>query len=361
MKVIATGGPCDVAALQNCHVRQFTRARVVTTLLSQSLRRDDAIIGTDGRNPIRGLAVELKAVLKYSILTNRPGSSTQGKLSRCREPRMLRPSQRFLVYGMPLPDISQLLDSKTLISSVSAIVGAIVGGLVTVLRNRVKTLEYTARHDRLAFAVNDARFGAVQVTWNGHNVVNLFSSRVEVENQTTRDLSDLRFKVYTGNETLLLSERPEMPGTAHAVGYTPEYAASLAAAPEAQPTEQQIQTFLHSREYLVPVLNRGQRVVFTYLTSVPGENQGPSVWVDLLHQGVRIQYRQIVPHVHGAPARAALLVGLLASAVTLALASLYISEPWAAGLICLTVGLVAQSIGAMLYRAGVFMKSLVLQ
>ena len=89
---------------------------------------------------------------------------------------MLRPSQRFLVYGMPLPDISQLLDSKTLISSVSAIVGAIVGGLVTVLRNRVKTLEYTARHDRLAFAVNDARFGAVQVTWNGHNVVNLFSS-----------------------------------------------------------------------------------------------------------------------------------------------------------------------------------------
>ena len=262
---------------------------------------------------------------------------------------------------MTLPDVSQLLDSKTLISLVSALVGGMLGGLLTVLRNRVKTLEYTARHDRLAFAVNDARFGAVQVTWNGHNVVNLFSSRVEVENQTSKDLSGLRLKVYTGTETLLLSERPEMPGTAHALAYTPEYAASLAVAPAAQPTEQQLQTFLHSREYVVPVLNRGQRVVFTYLTSVPGGNQGPSVWIDLLHQGVKIQYRSTGPQVHGAPFRAALLVGLLAAVCTLVLASLLISEPWAAGLICLVVGLIAQSIGAMLYRAGTFLKSLILQ
>lgn len=262
---------------------------------------------------------------------------------------------------MTLPDISQLLDSKTLISVVSAVVGGMVGGLLAVLRNRVKTLEYTARHDRLAFAVNDARFGAVQVTWNGVNVVNLFSSRVEVENQSAKDLSGLRFKVYTGNETLLLSERPEMPGTAHALAYTPEYTASLTVAPGAEPTEQQRQMFLHSREYVVPVLNRGQRVIFTYLTSVPGGNQGPSVWVDLLHQGVRIQYRQLGPQVHGAPVRAAILVGLLACVVTLVLASLYISEPWAAGLVCLVVGLIAQSIGAILYRGGLFLKSLVLQ
>ncbi|RYG85865.1 MAG: hypothetical protein EON58_22440, partial [Alphaproteobacteria bacterium] len=140
---------------------------------------------------------------------------------------------------MPLPDISQLLDSKTLISTVSALMGGIVGGLVTVLRNRVKTLEYTARHDRLAFAVNDARFGAVQVKWNDHNVVNLFSSRVEVENQTTKDLSGLRFKVYTGDETLLLSEGSEISGTTHVLAYTPVYAASLAVPLAAQPTEQQ--------------------------------------------------------------------------------------------------------------------------
>jgi hypothetical protein len=261
---------------------------------------------------------------------------------------------------MNLPDFGQLIDNKLLLSALSAVAGGFIGNLVAVLRGRVKTLEYTVAHDRIALSADDAIFGSIQVIWQSHNVTNLFTSRVELANQTGSDLTDLKIKVYTGT-TLLLGQRTEIPGTTHILKFTDDFEGQLRIAPGRTPTAEQFNLYNHSREYLVPVLNRGQRVVLTYLTTVPSGTEGPSVWLDTLHKGVRVRYQPLVPQVHGVPIKIAVAVGLAAAIATLALASIFLTEPWAAATVCLLVGLIAQSIGAWLYRAYLFVKSLIIR
>lgn len=62
---------------------------------------------------------------------------------------------------MPLPDIQQLLDSKLLLAGLSPVGGGLIGNLIAVLRNRVKTLEYTVSHDRVGVSADDPVFGSV--------------------------------------------------------------------------------------------------------------------------------------------------------------------------------------------------------
>jgi hypothetical protein len=221
---------------------------------------------------------------------------------------------------MNLPDIKQLFESKTFMSLLSLVGGGLVGNLIAVLRNRVKTIEYTVNHERIAFSADDAIFGSIRVTWQNLNVTNLFSSQITLENQTGRDFTNLKVKIYTG-ETLLLSERTEISGTTYILQWSYEFQQQLNVPQGATPTEQQFNIYNHSREYVVPILNRGQRAIMTYLTTVPKGTEAPAVWLDILHEGVRVQYRQAVPQVHGVPVRLALSFGLVTCLAVLILSS----------------------------------------
>ncbi|OGB81692.1 MAG: hypothetical protein A2496_14200 [Burkholderiales bacterium RIFOXYC12_FULL_60_6] len=265
-----------------------------------------------------------------------------------------------LAILMPLPDFSQLFENKALLSALSAVGGGLIGNLIAVLRSRVKTMEYTVHHDRVGFSADDQVFGAIRVTWQNHDVTNLFSSRVTLENQTGKDFTNIKVKVYTG-DTLLLGERTEIPGTTYILKWTDDFQQQLRVLPGDVPSEQQFNTYNHSREYVVPVLNRGQRVVMTYLTTVPAGGQGPAIWLDMLHEGVKVQHRQVVPQVHGVPIRLAISVGLVVCVAVLAVASVAFTEPWAAAAVCMTFGLFAQSIGAFVYRGLRLLKALVVR
>ncbi len=261
---------------------------------------------------------------------------------------------------MTLPDIQQLLDSKLLVSGISLLAGALLGNFIAAYRSRIKILEYTVTHDRIGLSADDAIFGNVRVTWQGHEVTNLYSSVVTVLNGTTVDYTNLKLKVYTGS-TLLLTERTEISGTTHILHWTPEYAALLQIPADGVPTDQQFNTHRHSREYHIPVLNRGQRAVMHFLTTVPNRNEKPAIWADLLHPGAQIQFRLLTQQIHGVPVRLALPLGLLASLFVLVGVSFLLNEVWAAALIAMVVGLVAQSIGAWIYRGIRFLKQIVLR
>ncbi len=250
---------------------------------------------------------------------------------------------------MDLSRLRELIDNRYLLSSGSAIIGAIMTRLVAVLRGRVKVIEYTVSHDRVALSAEDALFGNVQVTWHGTPVVNLYMSTVEIRNDTTRDFADLTFRVYTG-DTLLLTEKADIPGSVYLPSYTPAFARSIEVAPGQQPTDQQFNTFRHNREYAVRVLNRGQRVVLRYLTSMPVATSSPSVWVDIAHPGVTIVFRPSLPAIHGVAVKLALPIGLLVCMATIVLVGSMVHNIWMAACLAMFVGLIAQSIGALAYR-----------
>lgn len=159
----------------------------------------------------------------------------------------------------------------------------------------------------------------------------------------------------------MLGERTEIPGTTYILKWTDDYQKLVQVSPGNEPTEQQIDTYNHSREYIVPVLNRGQRVVMTYLTTVPGGVQAPGAWLDMLHEGAKVQYRQVVPQIHGVPVRLAISVGIVVCLAVLVVASYTITEPWAAAAVCMVFGLFAQSVGAFMYHGLRFIKALVVR
>ena len=97
------------------------------------------------------------------------------------------------------------------------------------------------------------------------------------------------------------------------------------------------------------------------LTTVQNGINGPSVWLDILHEGVQVQFRQTVPQVHGVPIRLALSIGLITCLVVLVLSGMFISEAWVAAVICMICGLFAQIIGAFIYRVFRLLKALVVR
>lgn len=243
-------------------------------------------------------------------------------------------------------DLIPLLNSKLSLF----VLGGLLGGLLTHLRRRVRTLEYTVHHDRVAIAADDNVFGAVRVTWQGHDVTNLFTSTVTVHNTTQNDYENLKLTAYTADDTILLTQFTQVPGTSYILRFSAEFEAQLNIPDGQQPTEQQLETYRHRREYVVPVLNRGQTAVIRFLTTVPPGRNGPSVWVDMLHAGLRITYRPNIPHVHGVPLRYALWAGLVASVAALVFSGLFVANVWLAASLCLLVGLAAQLVGAHIYR-----------
>ena len=255
----------------------------------------------------------------------------------------------------PMPTFLELLESKITLSAVSAVLGALFWNYVAWSRGRVRVLDYTVTHDRVGVSAADTVLGDIAVTWGGTPVANLFLTTVTLENNTSSNLTDLMFKTWTGNDTFLLNERREVMGSTFHPNYTPEYAASLATPTGEAPTSEQNQIYWHNREYHLPVFNRNQRAIFRYLTTAPQNTDGPGVWADMQHRGVRVEFRPVGPRVHGVPLNYAMGAGLAAAVLTLAVAVGSGVPTWVAAAACLLVGLVAQSVGAGLYRVGRFL------
>ncbi|MFZ3321350.1 MAG: hypothetical protein WA190_03195 [Usitatibacter sp.] len=229
--------------------------------------------------------------------------------------------------------------------------GSAITGALAYARRNLRTLEYTVRHDRVGITANDVNLGSVSVTWQGHQVDNLWITNIHLTNPTWQDFTNLSVTAYTREETILLNQYAEVTGTTKVLVWTQEFAALISVPAGQEATEAQLNILRHKREFTVPVLNRGQTIVIRFLTTVPGKPQGPTVWVDLVHPGVRVEYRKIEPMMHNVPVRITFPVGLLAAIGILIACALYVEPPWLGATIAFVVGAFAQSIGALLYKA----------
>lgn len=246
--------------------------------------------------------------------------------------------------------LTEFFQRPFVISAMSGLAGFVLASLVNLLRSRIKDLEYTATHLKIALSAEDQIFGAVRVTWQNTEVRNLYLSTIELTNSTTSDLQDFTFKIFTGDETLLLSEKTGIPGSSYIVHWDPAFAAKLAVVEGDTPTPAQFETYRHTREYLVPTLNRSQSVKIEVLTTVPNGELGPSVWADCLHSGVRVRHVQVENSTLGVPTRFAQPLGLLAAIAVTVAATYSISSVGVIATISCAVGMIAILLGALIVR-----------
>lgn len=175
--------------------------------------------------------------------------------------------------------------------------GLIGAQILRVIRKRRALFTYHAVHNRVAMSAEDAIYGRVKVTWNENPVAHLFLSSIELTNQSARDFSDMTIKVFAAN-TDLLTQNTTNIGTTQPVDFTKKYQQAIDVPDGMQPTESQFHLWNSGREYFVPVINRGQKLQFAFLNA-PKSDEGPAIWLEIVHKGVKCKYREDQPLFHG--------------------------------------------------------------
>ena len=124
----------------------------------------------------------------------------------------------------------------------------------------------------------------------------------------------------------------------------------LAVQTGSEPSQAQWDLFARQRDYLVPILNRGQVLRLTFLNAALGEKQ-PSLWLDVLHKGLRLKFRVVHNEFWGVPQPAAALLGTAVGFVFLAVVIGLVDTVWLAATLSLLYGLVVLVPGALLIKA----------
>lgn len=228
-----------------------------------------------------------------------------------------------------------------------------LGGMfVTILTQQVLAkrglLTYFVRHNLVGLSTDDLVFGSVRVTWNDNPVANLFSSSVELVNQSMQDYENVVVRAFS-NDTVLLTEKTEIVGTARILEWAPEFLQQLYVKPGEKATQAQMELHGRQRDYVIPVLNRGEAVRLHFLNAAKTTNQ-PTIWLDVLHKGVKLEFRVPQGEVMGVNLQSASLAGIALGFILLGVLVSSIEKVWVAALVSLAFGLVAQFPGALVVR-----------
>jgi len=249
-------------------------------------------------------------------------------------------------------DITTLIDSKIFIGIVSALAGIVAAVITQNWLSKRALFTYYVFHNRIGLSAEDAIYGSVKVTWNDNLVSHLYLSTVELINQSAKDFENVVVRVFTNN-TLLLAHRAEIISTTRIIEFTDEYKKELVVPEGEQPTNTQLDLYHHRRDYLIPIMNRGQKVSFQYLNAADSEEQ-PTIWLDVLHKGVKCKFRVAQNQFLGVPQPTAALVGTLVGLIAVGFVVIYIESLPIVALLSFFLGLVVLVPGA--YTVKVFRK-----
>lgn len=229
-----------------------------------------------------------------------------------------------------------------------AIAGGI-GGIITAwLTRRIinwrGTFTYIVNHIRVGVSAEDKIFGMVAVSWNGNPISNLFLSTIELKNESMNDYENVVVCAYT-SDTHLLSEQTQILGTPNILQWSEKYKAQIHVESGQIPTENQWSIYNGQREYIIPIMNRGQTVRITYLNSAKG-NENPTIWLSVLQKGVKLKFRGPQNQILGVPQPRAAFAGVLIGVAVVIALVLLVSNNLVIAIASLTYGLIAQLPGA---------------
>ncbi len=241
-------------------------------------------------------------------------------------------------------NLLQILQSEY----ISIIAGGL-GGIATAwftqrVLNKRGLFTYTVTHTRVGMTAEDPIFGNVAVSWNGSPVQNLYLSTIEMNNESMNDYEDVVVSTFT-NDTRLMTEQTQLVDTPNILEWSEKYKALLHVETGNGPTESQWTTYNGSREYVVPILNRGQRIKITYLNSAKGAPM-PSIWLSVAQKGVKLKFQGAQNQILGVSQGLAALFGVLIGIAVLLVLPLSIQEPWLIASVAMIYGFIAQIPGA---------------
>ena len=242
-------------------------------------------------------------------------------------------------------NLLQILQQTGYISIIAGGLGGIATAWVTQrVLNKRGIFSYTVTHNKVGITAEDAVLGTVTVSWNGNPMQNLYLTTVEMKNESMNDYENVVVSAFT-SDTRLMSEQTQLLDTLNTLERSEKYKKQLHVEPGSTPTENQLNIYSGFREYVVPILNRGQSIRITYLNSAKGAAT-PSIWLSVTQKGVKLKFQVPQNQILGVPQGQAALFGVFIGVAVLITLSLSIQEQWLAASIAMIYGFVAQLPGA---------------
>ena len=239
---------------------------------------------------------------------------------------------------------------------VPPVVGAVLGAVVVQLwrqyLQRMVTVRWSVTYETLAAGGESPIWGRIDILHDGQPAGNLIQwCRVEIENESgSRDLSDVVVRLKFDPGTAFLSGSGALEGSNQPLPLAPTFSAEIdrfLAIPKADRKPASTDFYLR-REYLIPVLNRGVKVIALFLVIPTVSNPTLRIYCD--HLNVRLKHRPERPMIFGVVQKHAGLTGLgVGSLVAVALA-MSLTNIWAAVFVALAVGVYAQLLGVAVIR-----------
>lgn len=174
---------------------------------------------------------------------------------------------------------------------------AIIGGVVTTLfakfsKRRAKFV-YTVTHSKIGTSASDPVFGIIKVTLDDYPVINLWLSTIEITNTSLSDFKDVPIQIIANDQTILLNQTLMVNTTyPNDLYFDKDFNARLIPNEENKLTEQQQKLYNSQRCYKLPIVNRGDKLTFTYLTHT-AEVAPPMAQVMISAIGIRCKYKPL--------------------------------------------------------------------
>lgn len=242
-------------------------------------------------------------------------------------------------------NLLQLLTNEYISIIAGGLGGVITAWLTQRVLNKRGVFTYFVNHTRVGVSAEDPiLFGSVAVSWNGNSIPNLYLSTLEMKNESMNDYENVVVQAYT-NDTKLLTEQTQLLDTPNILEWSEKYRKQLHVETGQEPSESQWETYNGQREYIIPILNRGQSIKLTYLNSAKG-TESPTIWLSVAQKGVKLKFRPPQNQILGVPQPRAAFVGVIIGIAVLITLALTVSKSWIVATIAMAYGFVAQLPGA---------------
>jgi hypothetical protein len=255
-----------------------------------------------------------------------------------------------------MEDIKELFQNPWISAFAWMVAGIVVTIIANKMHNKTGLFRYTLSYDKLGMSADDHIFGDVRATWKGTQVSNLYLYTIELENSTSTDYENIEFHVYSGDDTIILTERTGVVDSPNIIKWSDAFEARMSVPEGEQPDEQATKTYSHRREYELPVINRGQKLRFQYLCTKPNDfSDNPGIYIHSPSKGIKLKQSSspsvVINPIWGVPVPVAIARALILSVLVVLACGIWIESIWAASIIAMVFGLSAQQFGALFYKA----------
>ena len=175
------------------------------------------------------------------------------------------------------------------------------------------------------------------MSWNDYAVSRLYLSTIELTNESSQDFEAVTVRVYT-HSTKLLGEKTLVLGTTKFLEYTEEYKREIEVANGEQPTPYQFELYFGRKDYVIPTMNRRQVIRFEFLNE-PKPDEQPSIWLEILKKGVKLDFRAQKNQFAGVAQPDAIKVGVLVGLGFVFAALVMLDDPLILALSTYAIGL----------------------